>query len=56
MLGYKTRLKQLRGTEIIPSNSSYHHKSITDTRNQLQGDWEIHNMWRLNNKLLNNIS
>ena len=42
MLGYKTRLKKLRGTEIIPSNSSYHHKSITDTRNQLQGDWEIH--------------
>lgn len=41
MLGYKTKLKKLRGTEVIPSN--FFLPPWCDTRSQLQEeDWEIH--------------
>ena len=54
MLAYKTKLKKLRGIEVIPSNSSYHHGVIPEI-NCKKKTGKFTNIWRLNNKLLNNI-
>lgn len=54
MLAHKTKLKKLRGTEVNPSNSSCHHGVIPEI-NGKKKTGKFTNIWRLNNKLLNNI-